>query len=72
MFMNTNSVVFPAVLRTHIRLDPYHFVDRGPKPILWQQTRIQPTCIGHDEPRAASLPGRTEEMKMQDGHECIV
>jgi hypothetical protein len=28
--------------------------------------------IGRSEPRAASLPGRTEEMKMQDGCECIV
>ncbi len=25
------------------------------------------TCIGRYKPRAASLPGRTEEMKMQDG-----
>jgi hypothetical protein len=24
-------------------------------------------CIGHNEPRPASLTGRTEEMKMQEG-----
>ncbi len=29
-------------------------------------------CIGHYKPRAASLPRRTEQMKMQDGHERIV
>jgi hypothetical protein len=29
-------------------------------------------CIGRSEPRAASLPGRTEEVKMQDGHGCII
>jgi hypothetical protein len=29
-------------------------------------------CIGRSEPRAASLPGRTEEMKTQDGRECVM